>query len=140
MSKKRNGEITLKSCHPQVRAALAAYIQQIETEFAGEVLSVFLYGSQARGEASDESDIDLLVVIHHDSPGLHQALTDLAWEVQFEHDVVISDIIRTERQMAEMQAAGFPYYRSIEREAVLLWQTPFVSTPVSVSSVTAKKL
>jgi predicted nucleotidyltransferase len=108
---------------PQVHAAISAYVQQVVAHFGDDVVSITLYGSQARGEAHEESDIDLFVVVRHDTPTLRQTLADLAWRVQFEHDVVISDIIRSVDQLSRMQANRFPYYQSIEREGILLWKS-----------------
>jgi len=108
---------------PQAQAAIATYVQQVAAHYGDDVVSITLYGSQARGEAHEESDIDLFVVVRRDTPSLRQALTDLAWRVQFEHDVVISDIIRSVGQLSCMQADRFPYYQSIEREGILLWKS-----------------
>ena len=69
------------------------------------------------------SDIDLFVVVRRDTPALREALADLAWEVQFEHGVIISDIIRSVEQLHLMQARRFPYYQSVEREGILLWKS-----------------
>ena len=119
----------LQDSWPKVRTAIAAYVQRVATDYADEVLSITLYGSQARGEASAESDIDLFVVVYHDTSSLREALADLAWQVQFEHDVVISDIIRSVEQVGRMQARRFPYYQSIEREGILLWKSTSEPTP-----------
>ncbi|MGC8780341.1 MAG: nucleotidyltransferase domain-containing protein [Anaerolineae bacterium] len=91
--------------------------------YRDEVLSITLYGSQARGDAKAGSDIDVLVVVKEDTPALHQALADLAWQVQFEYGVVISDIIRSAEQFNRMRTNRFPFYQSIEREGVLLWKS-----------------
>jgi predicted nucleotidyltransferase len=113
----------LPRSRPEVQAALAAYVRRVAADYAGEVLSITLYGSQARGEADPESDIDLFVVVRRNTPDLRQVLADLAWQVQFEHDVVISDIIRSVDQLNQMQAGRFPYYQGLEREGILLWKS-----------------
>lgn len=112
------------------RAAIAAYVHRIAADYADEVASVTLYGSQARGDAGSESDIDLLVVLRNDSPELRQALADLAWQVQYEHNVVISDIVRTAEQWREMQTRQFPFYQNVIREGTLLWKNASEPTPV----------
>ena len=76
--------------------------------YPDEILSITLYGSQARGDAKTESDIDVLVVVRRESSALRQALTDLAWQVQFEYGVVISDIIRSIEQFNRMRAKSVP--------------------------------
>lgn len=112
------------------QAALAAYVTRVTALYPTEVLSITLYGSQARGDAKIESDIDVLVVVRRDTPMLRQALADLAWQVQFEHGVVISDIIRDVEQFNRMRANRFPFYQNIEREGILLWKSTSEPTPV----------
>ena len=122
----------LPDIRPEVRAVIADYVRRVATEYASEVLSITLYGSQARGEASAESDIDLFIVVRHDTPTLRQTLADLAWQVQFEHDIVISDIIRSVEQLDRMHTRRFPYYQSIEREGILLWKNTSEPMPSCV--------
>lgn len=122
----------LPDSRPAVRAAIADYVRRVAIEFADEVASITLYGSQARGEAGAESDIDLFIVVGHDTPNLRQKLADLAWQVQFEHNVVISDIIRSLDELHQLQLEQFPYYQSIKREGVHLWKSPSRLTPAYV--------
>jgi uncharacterized protein len=119
-----------RSKRTAAQAALAAYVARVARLYPEEVLSVTLYGSQARGDANTESDIDLLVVVRRDTPVLRQALADLAWQVQFEYGVVISDIIRSVEQFNRMRANRFPFYQNIEREGVLLWKSTSEPTPI----------
>jgi predicted nucleotidyltransferase len=117
------GHPVLDRLRPQVRQALVAYLTRIAQAYPDLVVSVTLYGSQARGESQAESDIDLLLLIRRDSIGLRQALSDLAWAVQFEYGVVISDIIRNLDQWEQMRRERFPFYQNIEREGLVLWKS-----------------
>ena len=121
----------LARCAPQAQAAIGDYVQRVSTDLADAVVSITLYGSQARGEADAESDIDLFIVVRHDSPVVREALAEIAWQVQFEHGVVISDIIRNTSQLRLMQAHRFPYYQSIERNGILLWKNTSEIMPAS---------
>ena len=124
-------KIQLPWLQSKVEGAVNAYLSRLVADHHDEVLSVTLYGSQARGEAEIESDIDLFIVIYHDVPALRQALIDLAWEVQFEYNVVISDIICSLSEFQQMQVNCFPYYQNIEKEGVLLWKNLSEPTPAS---------
>jgi predicted nucleotidyltransferase len=120
----------VRSRRTAVKTALAAYVARATRLYPDEILSITLYGSQARGDAKAESDIDVLVVVRRDTPVLRQALIDLAWQVQFEYGVVISDIIRSVEQFNRMRANRFPLYQNIQREGILLWKSTSEPTPV----------
>lgn len=119
-----------RSRRTAAQAALAAYVERVARLYPDDVLSVTLYGSQARGDAKIESDMDMLVVVRRDTPALRQELADLAWQVQFEYGVVISDIIRSAEQFDRMRANRFPFYQNVEREGILLWKSTSEPTPV----------
>lgn len=124
--------VDLLSFHlqPPIRRAIAAYLNHIAAEHTQSVTSVTLFGSQARGTAHVESDIDLLILVREDSPTLRRALADLAWDIQFEYGVVIADIIRSPEEWEQMQRERFPFYQNIEREGLLLWKSTLEPTPV----------
>jgi predicted nucleotidyltransferase len=127
--KEHDLEVLLPDCRPAVLAVVQDYVRKAVMLYGDEVLSITLYGSQARGDASIESDIDLFIVVQKDTPALRQALVDLAWQIQFEHDVVISDIIYSVEQFQQMQSRQFPYYQSIQRDGILLWKNESALTP-----------
>lgn len=47
---------------------LDQFVRRVQTALGGNVVSVVLYGSVARGEAKPESDVDLLLVLEKASP------------------------------------------------------------------------
>lgn len=112
----------IKHCSPKVQAAILAYVKRVTKDFTDKVQSIILYGSQARGDARQDADIDLFIVINQDSRSLIQELTEIAWQVQFTHNVIISDIIRSVEQLHQMTAERFPYYINLENEGILLWK------------------
>ncbi len=81
--------------------------------------AVYLYGSQARGEAHAASDIDVLITLRGDfdyAEMLDQTI-DLVADLSLEFDVVISRaFVSTDRYQHEMS----PFYMNVRREAVPL--------------------
>ena len=48
---------------PNERAALAALVDRLRQRYGDDLLRVVLYGSKARGDFDDESDLDVLIVV-----------------------------------------------------------------------------
>jgi len=83
-----------------------------------------LFGSKARGDFDDESDLDLLVVVRfpEDEHWEHwRQIADSAWEAEYAHGVVTSLIVRTPDEYHTMQRDRLLLYRNIERDGVTLW-------------------
>lgn len=107
---------------PAVQAALTEYVRRAATEHGDAVLSITLYGSQARGDADEESDIDLLVVVRQRTPALEERLSRLMGGLQDEHGVVISALVFAEAEWRARQAQRFPFYQNVEEDGIVLYQ------------------
>ncbi len=122
-TEKLSSRARLSKLWPEVQNAITDYVKHVVAAFPDDVLAIILYGSQSRGDALLESDIDLFIVVRRNALVIREALADLAWQVQFEHDVIISDVIRSLDQFDRMRSTRFPYYQNIEREGIVLWKS-----------------
>ena len=84
----------------------------------GQHVKVIMYGSQARGDATKYSDIDLLVVLPSIDNDSRKLISNIAWEVGFDAGKVISTIPTTDAEMKYY--AILPFYKNIRREGVVV--------------------
>ena len=107
----------MKKLRPRVRALkLAKEVRKRLTDALGQPVKVIMFGSQARGDATKESDIDLLVVLPSIDNNMLNLASDIAWEVGFDAGRVISAIPDTKENMKQY---GFlPFYRNIKEEGI----------------------
>lgn len=70
-----------------------------------QILDLRVFGSRARGDAQEDSDLDVFIKVTDLDRALREKIHDLAWEVGFEHDRVISTFVVTEMQV-QMGAVG----------------------------------
>ena len=94
--------------------------QSVQTLFPEGSLEVILYGSYARHEETDGSDIDVMYLV--DAPRsiiaernwqLGEAVADLLME----HGVMISPVVKNREYFME-KSDVLPFFRNIRREGV----------------------
>jgi uncharacterized protein len=87
--------------------------------YGDRLRAVVLFGSQARGEANEDSDVDVAVVLRdYASPfeEIHRT-SELFWDLSFEHDLYLASVpIREE----EWLRGDYMLHQSIRREGVLV--------------------
>ncbi len=107
----------MKKFHPRVRALkLAKEVRKRLTEELGQPVKVIMFGSQARGDATKESDIDLFVILPSlDSKMLNLAF-DIAWEVGFDAGKIISVVPAEKNELKRLAVS--PFYRALKREGI----------------------
>lgn len=72
--------------------------EQILDEFAAAVRQrfpearVWAFGSRARGDFTEESDLDVCVVVDHLDDATRDEISHIAWEVSFEHNTVVCPV------------------------------------------------
>lgn len=86
------------------------------------VIEIILYGSVVRNEATEESDIDIAVLVKE---ALDEKTRDelLSWcaEIDIQYDCVMS-VIDIENDKFEMRKNTHPFYKNVNEEGVVLWK------------------
>ena len=92
--------------------------QSYRSIYGNSIKGIFLYGSYARGDFDEESDIDYAAIIEGERLLLQEKLKRVwkdAADIGLEHDVLVSPTMIPEAEF-EKYKGQIPYYRNIERE------------------------
>ena len=83
-------EIVLSAAELQLLGALKGALNAL---FGDRLVALKLFGSRARGEGRDDSDIDVLVEVRGVTHEERGAILDLAHDLGFEAGLVISPLV-----------------------------------------------
>lgn len=92
--------------------AFEAFAKAAQDELGERIHEIILYGSVARGEATEQSDVDILMVL--DSKDETGELFQLAFDVGLEYDVVITPHMQTKKYFDLRQE--FPFLKNVLNE------------------------
>lgn len=108
----------MKSTHD----ILLEFTQQIQKVLGKSLKKVILYGSYARGDYRENSDIDIMVLTTLADEEIRQIKTtiyDVAFDFQMEYGVDISVVIKNEEHFNYWLGA-LPFYDNVQKEGVVL--------------------
>jgi predicted nucleotidyltransferase len=89
--------------------------------FGDNVSKIILYGSVARNEETDESDIDVAVIITSPvSDDVRNLFINWSAQMDLKYDCVLS-VIDIEKEKFDMWENTLPFYRNVSREGIVLW-------------------
>jgi len=98
------------------KTALSKLKKALEERF--NLIDFRVFGSKARGEATPESDIDVMIEIEDYNPIAESEIDDIVFKINLEFDCFISLVIFGRKELEEGPLGESPLYRVIEREGV----------------------
>lgn len=88
--------------------------------YSGKINDAYLYGSFARGDHTEESDVDILLSVDMDPSeiGKHRtAVASVTSSLSLKHNITVSVTVKPTEQFRRY-AEVVPYYRNVLREGI----------------------
>ena len=100
-----------------VKEIVSEFKTKVEDLYGQRLKNVILYGSYARGDATEDSDIDLLVILDGEvKPGREiDRMIEAVTDINLKHDVLLSICPVSEEEYIRVNS---PLYMNIRREGL----------------------
>lgn len=108
------------SLAPNERAAIEEYVAHIRHLHPDRVLAVVLFGSKARGDDDEESDIDLFLLLDEEDDVIRSELWRIASDVSLAHNVVLSVRVFGQTRWNKSRRIRLPLCRTIVADGIPL--------------------
>lgn len=90
--------------------------------YGEDIIRILLYGSYARGDNRDDSDVDIVAIVRGDRKFLQERLRkiwDVSSDLELEYGTIISPTVIPADEFERFKE-DLPYYRNILEEGVEL--------------------
>ena len=89
----------------------------------GLIQRIVMYGSYARGEAGEDSDVDVLVVMEECSPSVVEETRAVRYEVmeRYQYHPLLSLLILSDKDWRGLSERSAGLKHNIEREGITIW-------------------
>lgn len=96
---------------------------QLLNRLPGIIQRIVMYGSYARGEAREDSDIDVLVIVDESSPSIVEETRAARYDVMERHQYypLLSLVVLSDKNWRELSKRSAGLKHNIERDGVTIW-------------------
>lgn len=85
------------------------------------VTEIILFGSKARGDDSEFSDIDVLVLLNREPTNSEEEkIFSMAYQLELRYDVVFGIVVYSEKLWNSPVGLAMPLHQNIDREGISL--------------------
>ena len=91
--------------------------------FGDKLDSVILYGSYARGDYDEESDVDVMAKLYLTADEIRpyrQKVSEMAFEIGLKYDILLS-IKLQDKAMFDRYFDAMPFFRNVAKDGVLVY-------------------
>jgi len=99
---------------------ITEFKRRLPSELGNHLRRIIVFGSRSRGDAAEESDLDVIALVDEKSIDIERRLEDIVYQVMWDYDFkpIISLKVFSESQFNNALSKGSSFYRHIEKEGI----------------------
>ena len=108
----------------EMKSLISQYVDLVRKIYGTHLKQVILYGSYARGDFTEDSDVDLMLLVdlnEEEAEQFSDELSELGFEYQVGHDIWMMPVVKNIRNFFKWSFV-YPFYRNVKEEGVSLYE------------------
>ena len=106
----------------RINKAIQEFLQGVNKMFGDRAKKIILYGSYARGDFDNSSDIDIMILTDFSDEEIveyGEKIWDFTYDIELENNVLISPLIKNIDKFNDWIEV-LPFYNNVQKEGVVL--------------------
>ena len=111
-----------KKIDNNINPVVNEFLDKVKLLLEKRLKKVILYGSYARGDYNNLSDIDIMILTDFSDAEIEEyrdKISDIAFDIELDTGYIISPIIRN-IDIFKVRTNYIPFYHNVEKEGVVL--------------------
>lgn len=102
------------------KALILEFKNKLPSDLKKHLKRLIVFGSRAKGEAEENSDLDVIALVDEKTPDIEKKFDDIVYQTMWDHDFnpIISLKLFAESEFNNALRKGFSFYKNIEQEGV----------------------
>ena len=99
------------------KSLIQQYVDSVQKIYGSHLKKVILYGSYARGDFAQDSDVDLMLLVdlsEEEAEIFADSLSELGFEYNIKHDIWMMPVVKNIAHFKKWSAV-YPFYYNVER-------------------------
>ena len=112
-----------KKTNEELKRITDRIVQRVLDNRDLSISKIILYGSYARGDANDGSDIDIMILCNNDKAYVQEHERNIWHEVDhvgLDNDIMIQTVVQSEDYF-DYWADALPFYKNVKNDGVVLY-------------------
>ncbi|MBO7435747.1 nucleotidyltransferase domain-containing protein [bacterium] len=109
----------------KIQKILDEYVSVVKSIYKEHIQKIILYGSYARGDYREDSDIDIMILLDIPDTKIKEyrhTLSNHTYDFNMDNDVDIKPIVKNEEHFNKW-SVNYPFYSNVKNEGVSLYGT-----------------
>jgi predicted nucleotidyltransferase len=102
------------------KKALKRVTEKLKKRFPNRIVSVYAFGSMVRGDHSEWSDLDVLVIVRDKTPKIEASIINIFVDEEMQSGIPFSPLVKDLGTFEMEKKYKTPFYENIMKEGVLL--------------------
>jgi predicted nucleotidyltransferase len=100
-------------------------VRRVKEALGDKLYRIILFGSYARGDYDEESDVDIMVLENEENEERLEAdrtaVWNIGWDVGGDYDIMVTVFLKDRQHFYEWMDA-MAFYRNVEEEGIVLFE------------------
>lgn len=104
----------------KIKEVVAKFAKEVKKIYGTLLYAVILYGSYARGDNAEDSDIDVMILVdvaQEEIGKVRRQILDISDQIDLEYDVVLAPVIQNYQLYYQYMSIS-RFYQNVQREGV----------------------